>query len=65
MTGNDRKGKGDESGGVNVNTGGENGRQVLSKQPRQEGRILKEPYDAAHVITYINFPLIRSIEFKN
>jgi hypothetical protein len=27
MTGNARKGKGDESGGVNVNTGGENGRQ--------------------------------------
>jgi hypothetical protein len=27
MTGNDRKGKGDESGGVNLNTGGKNGRQ--------------------------------------
>jgi hypothetical protein len=29
MTGNDRKKKGDESGGVNANTGGENGRQVV------------------------------------
>ena len=65
--GDNRKGKGDQSGEVNVNTGGENGREGFFKVdcvlPRQ-GAHAQGAYDAAHVMCLCEFPLMGYIRTK-
>ena len=67
--GDNRNGKGDQSGEVNVNTntGGENGREDFFKVdcelPRR-GTHTQGAYDAAHVMRLCEFPLMGYIRTK-